>query len=88
MELLLYPAYTAVSHLVATLVIRWTVEEVSQSSGQVTLVYLVMALKFKSSDAGNSDILLLCLIHLLKKKFFLMFWPYRLHMESSSLTKD
>ena len=38
------------------MVIRWTVEEVSQSSGQVTLVYLVMALKFKSSDAGNSDL--------------------------------
>lgn len=55
-----YPNYTyypPVSHLVIS-VIRFTVA-VSKCCGQVILIYSIMA----PNDAGNSGILLLCLIY-------------------------
>ena len=49
-----------VSHIVTVLFIRW---KYHSSCLQVTLFYLIMAPKHKSSDAGISDSLLLCLIY-------------------------
>ena len=52
-----------VSHLVAIWVIRLTVCVILGLVFKSPLFYLIMAPKHKSTDAGNSDILLLCLIY-------------------------